>query len=61
MFSRISHHVFWWGCNDIPEVPAAFLVMDTVRTFEMWVHFYSTKMCHILEVSNARCKCCGNL
>jgi len=41
----MSHHVFWWTCTDISESPAAFLVMDTVRTFEMWVHSYHTKMC----------------
>ena len=57
----MSHHIFWWMCTDFSEVPAAFQVMDTARTFEMWVHSYNTKMCHIPEDSNTHCNCCGNL
>jgi hypothetical protein len=57
----MSHHVFWWTCTDISEGPAAFLVMDRVRTFEMWVHSYNTKMCHIPEDSSTHCNCWRNL
>jgi hypothetical protein len=57
----MSRNVFWWTCNNISEVPAAFLVLDTVRIFEIWVHSYNTNMCHIPEDSNPHCNCCGNL